>query len=140
VEYLNIMEAGKKIVHWPPPVFIPFVTLVQLIVFATYYTTKQPLLKEQLQFHTDCISTVWWGYLTYSLMHVSPGHLIFNLALQLGVGMGLEMVHGTFSVMILYVLGVLSGSLAFFCFDCGAMLGASGGIDSPQINIEKETF
>ena len=96
--------------------------------------------------------------MTYSLMHVSPGHLIFNLALQLGVGMGLEMVHGTLSIMILYVLGVrrftypkqgrqpqlisqvLSGSLAFFCFDCGAMLGASGGINSPQINIEKETF
>ena len=49
---------------------------------------------------------MWWGYLTYSLMHVSPGHLIFNLVLQLGVGMGLEMVHGTLSIMILYILGV----------------------------------
>ena len=52
MEYLNIMEAGKKIVKWPPPVFIPFVTLVQLILFATYYTTEQPLLVNQLQFHT----------------------------------------------------------------------------------------
>ena len=25
------------------------------------------------------------------------------------------------------VFKVLSGSLAFFCFDCGAMIGASGG-------------
>ena len=25
------------------------------------------------------------------------------------------------------VFKVLTGSLAFFCFDCGAMIGASGG-------------
>ena len=28
---------------------------------------------------------------------------------------------------------VLSGSLAFFCFDCGAMIGASGGDQQSQI-------
>ena len=32
--------------------------------------------------------------------------MIFNLVLQFGIGLGLEMVHGTISVMILYVLGV----------------------------------
>ena len=69
--------------------------------------------------------------------------MIFNLVLQLGIGLGLEMVHGTIRVMILYVLGVredikldhtpslstqvLAGSLSFFCFDCGSLLGASGG-------------
>ena len=48
----------------------------------------------------------WWGYFTYSLLHVDFGHLFFNLLLQCGVGLGLEMVHGTISVIILFVLGV----------------------------------
>ena len=54
----------------------------------------------------DCILTTVWAYLTYSLLHVGAGHMIFNLVLQFGIGLGLEMVHGSFSVMILYVLGV----------------------------------
>ena len=69
--------------------------------------------------------------------------MIFNLVLQLGIGLGLEMVHGSVSVLLLYTLGVrshfyrianyppsiqvLAGSLSFFCFDCGSLLGASGG-------------
>ena len=54
----------------------------------------------------DCILTTVWAYLTYSLLHVGAGHMIFNLVLQLGIGLGLEMVHGTIGVMILYILGV----------------------------------
>ena len=37
--------------------------------------------------------------------------MIFNLVLQLGIGLGLEMVHGSFSVMILYILGVREDAL-----------------------------
>ena len=59
----------------------------------------------------DCILTTVWAYLTYSLLHVGAGHMIFNLVLQLGIGLGLEMVHGSISVMILYVLGVREDSL-----------------------------
>ena len=54
----------------------------------------------------DCIWQRWWGYFTYSLLHTDFWHLFFNLFLQCAVGIGLEMVHGTLSVMILYVLGV----------------------------------
>ena len=54
----------------------------------------------------DCILTQWWGYLTYSLLHLDAGHLVLNLALQLIVGVAQEMVHGTKRVMPLYVLGV----------------------------------
>ena len=32
--------------------------------------------------------------------------MIFALVLQFGISIGLEMVHGSISVMILYVLGV----------------------------------
>ena len=54
----------------------------------------------------DCILTTAWAYLTYSMLHVGVGHLFFNLTLQLGIGLGLEMAHGTISVIILYFFGV----------------------------------
>ena len=54
----------------------------------------------------DCILTTAWAYLTYSLLHVGAGHMIVNLGPQFCIGLGLEMVHGSFSVMILYILGV----------------------------------
>ena len=34
--------------------------------------------------------------------------MVFNLVLQLGIGLGLEMVHGSVSVLLLYTLGVRS--------------------------------
>ena len=54
----------------------------------------------------DCILTTAWAYLTYSMLHVGVGHLFFNLTLQLAIGLGLEMAHGTISVIILYFFGV----------------------------------
>ena len=55
--------------------------------------------------------TTPWAYLTYSLLHVGAGHMIFNLVPQFCIGLGLEMVHGSISVMILYILGVREDSL-----------------------------
>ena len=31
--YFDVMEKGKKIVRWPPPWFIPAVTLLQIVLF-----------------------------------------------------------------------------------------------------------
>ena len=111
----------------------------------------QPKIVSWLITWRDCIVQTWWSYLTYSLLHVGEGHLIFNLVLQLGIGLGLEMVHGSVSVLLLYTLGVrshfyritnysppiqvLAGSLSFFCFDCGSLLGASGGKIKTRILI-----
>jgi len=130
VTYFEAMEKGKKIVRWPPPIFIPIITIVQFVLFFVNSSMSESLLEKYLQFDTDCIVQTWWSYLTYSLLHVGEGHLIFNLVLQLGIGLGLEMVHGSVSVLLLYTLGVLAGSLSFFCFDCGSLLGASGGLYS----------
>lgn len=36
-------------------------------------------------------------------------HLIFNLLIQVSVGLPLEMVHGSFRICIIYLSGVLAG-------------------------------
>ena len=56
-------------------------------------------------------------------------HLCFNLVVQLLVGLPLEMVHGSTRIGIVYMSGVLAGSLGTSIFDSDVCLvGASGGV------------
>ena len=47
---------------------------------------------------------------------------------QVLVGLLMEMRHGSRRVSFLFLLGVISSSLAFYCFDDGQLFGASGGL------------
>ena len=33
VKYFEAMEHGKKMIKWPPPLFIPIISLVQIVFF-----------------------------------------------------------------------------------------------------------
>lgn len=56
-------------------------------------------------------------------------HLGFNLVVQLLVGLPLEMVHGSGRVALIYMAGVIAGSLGTSVFDNDVYLvGASGGV------------
>lgn len=56
-------------------------------------------------------------------------HLGFNLIVQLLVGLPLEMVHGSTRIAMIYLAGVLAGSLGTSVFDSEVYLvGASGGV------------
>jgi membrane associated rhomboid family serine protease len=69
-----------------------------------------------------------WRYFTYSLVHLNDGHIITNVLLQLLVGGLMEMRHGMWRVALLYLLGVLTSSLAYYCFDDNILCGSSGGV------------
>ena len=47
-----------------------------------------------------------WRYISYSLVHADLGHVLLNVLLLVSVGSGLEAVHGTVRVAVLYILGV----------------------------------
>ena len=49
--------------------------------------------------------------------HVSTEHLILNMVIQLFVGLPLEMSHGSKRVAVVYIFGVLAGSLTTSVFD-----------------------
>jgi rhomboid-related protein 1/2/3 len=56
-------------------------------------------------------------------------HLVVNLFVQLLLGLPLEMVHRWWRVLIVYVAGVVAGSLGTSVFDPYTRLaGASGGV------------
>ncbi|KAJ8985218.1 hypothetical protein NQ317_018247 [Molorchus minor] len=71
----------------------------------------------------------FWRYLTYMFVHIGYAHLCVNLAVQLILGVPLEMVHKWWRVLTIYFAGVIAGSLANSITDPNCRLaGASGGV------------
>ncbi|XP_033216048.1 rhomboid-related protein 3 [Belonocnema kinseyi] len=70
-----------------------------------------------------------WRYFTYMFVHVGPFHLVVNLLVQIMLGIPLEMVHKWWRVLLIYMAGVVAGSLGTSVSDPGVYLaGASGGV------------
>ena len=58
-----------------------------------------------------------------------PFHLVVNLLVQILLGIPLEMVHKWWRVLLIYMAGVVAGSLGTSVSDPGVYLaGASGGV------------
>ncbi|OCT94367.1 rhomboid, veinlet-like 2 L homeolog isoform X1 [Xenopus laevis] len=121
----------------PPPIFIISVSIAELAVFI-YYAVWMP----QKQWIT-LDSGVWnspfiyradkreeaWRFISYMMVHAGVQHIIGNLALQLFLGIPLELVHKGHRIGLVYVAGVIGGSLASSVFDPRlALVGASGGV------------
>ncbi|XP_012272041.1 protein rhomboid isoform X2 [Orussus abietinus] len=70
-----------------------------------------------------------WRYFSYMFVHVGVFHLVVNLLVQIMLGIPLEMVHKWWRVLVIYIAGVVAGSLGTSVSDPGVFLaGASGGV------------
>ncbi|XP_062852636.1 rhomboid-related protein 3 isoform X1 [Trichomycterus rosablanca] len=123
--------------YCPPPWLILTITIAEMVVFMYYafhlerwvFQISSPsFLKSPLLYHPQCRSQAW-RYLTYIFMHTGIEHLGLNMAMQLLVGVPLEMVHGATRIGLIYLCGVLAGSLAVSVLDMAApVVGSSGGV------------
>ncbi|XP_043280594.1 protein rhomboid-like isoform X1 [Venturia canescens] len=119
----------------PPPLFIILITLVELAFF-TYYTVAKGEVNPSGPVPTDSVFIYrpdkrleLWRFAFYMFLHAGWLHLLFNLGVQLVVGLPLEMVHGSLRIGAVYMAGVLAGSLGTSVFDTDVYLvGASGGV------------
>lgn len=69
-----------------------------------------------------------WRFWSYQFVHVGYSHVLFNVCLQLLLGIPLEMVHGSFRICLLYQIGVICGSLCSAVGDVYTnVVGSSGG-------------
>ncbi|XP_073902507.1 rhomboid-related protein 3-like isoform X3 [Castor canadensis] len=90
--------------------------------------THPHYLKNSLVYHPQLRAQAW-RYLTYIFMHAGIEHLGLNVVLQLLVGVPLEMVHGATRIGLVYMAGVVAGSLAVSVADMTApVVGSSGGV------------
>ncbi|XP_072044636.1 uncharacterized protein [Amphiura filiformis] len=71
----------------------------------------------------------FWRFITYIFIHGGKiEHLLFNIAVQIILGVPLEMIHGTQRTVVLYFSAVLTGSMGSSVLDRKAFLcGASAG-------------
>ncbi|VDN26736.1 unnamed protein product [Gongylonema pulchrum] len=70
-----------------------------------------------------------WRYFTYMFIHIGIIHLAFNVLTQIILGIPLELVHKFWRIALVYLSGVLAGSLLNYAIDQKTYLaGASGGV------------
>ncbi|XP_042213555.1 rhomboid-related protein 1-like isoform X2 [Homarus americanus] len=119
----------------PPPLFMILITLAEIITFIFYVVDMDlpiigngpcpiysPLVYNPSRRYEA------WRYLLYALIHSGWVHLVNNLVVQVVLGVLLELVH-TWRVVIIYLGGVLAGSLAHSLYTPTFYLaGASGGV------------
>lgn len=122
----------------PPPIFMILISIVEIIVFVIYAVelkdTKTPITATSgVPLYSPFIYKPnrryeAWRYLTYLLIHQGYMHLVGNLIFQLLLGLPLEIVHKWWRVLIVYLVGVIAGSLGHSLTDHHvALAGASGG-------------
>lgn len=131
LKYLNEYNCN------PPPLFILLLSLAELICFI-YYSIKaehkQWITLSSGLVNSPLIYDPWkreqvWRFVSYLFLHAGIEHILGNVILQLMIGIPLEMVHKSLRVFIVFISGVLAGSLASSIFDPFVYLvGASGGV------------
>ncbi|XP_061918274.1 rhomboid-related protein 2 isoform X2 [Entelurus aequoreus] len=121
----------------PPPIFILVISVVELAMFIYYavwkpqkqwVTLEEGIWNSRLTYRPESRQEAW-RFISYMFVHAGVEHIVGNLFMQLLLGIPLEMVHKGFEVGMIYLAGVLAGSLASSIFDpLSALVGASGGV------------
>ncbi|XP_023173204.2 protein rhomboid [Drosophila hydei] len=108
------------------PCFIVLVSLLEILVFV--YVGAVPPEDSLLIYRPDRRLQLW-RFVSYALLHASWLHLGFNVLTQLVYGLPLELLHGSGRTAVIYLAGVLAGSLGTSVVDSTVYLvGASGGV------------
>ncbi|XP_062135031.1 protein rhomboid [Drosophila sulfurigaster albostrigata] len=120
------LTTSRSMRCWPPPCFILFVSLLEIFVFV--YVGSAPPEDSLLIYRPDRRLQLW-RFISYALLHASWLHLGFNVFTQLLYGLPLELLHGSGRTAVVYLAGVLAGSLGTSVVDSTVYLvGASGGV------------
>ncbi|XP_045404160.1 rhomboid-related protein 2 isoform X2 [Lemur catta] len=101
---------------FPPPVFIISISLAELAVFI-YYAVWKPQ-NQWITLDTGILESPFiycpekreeaWRFISYMLVHAGVQHILGNLAMQLVLGIPLEMVHKGLRVGLVYLAGVIA--------------------------------
>lgn len=117
---------AEEFTCWPPTVFMLVITVVETALFI--YVSVHLSQVHGLEITWDgpvpyCSVLIYnpyrryeaWRFLSYMLIHIGIGHFVFNMIMQVLVGVFLEMEQegwlGSVRVAAVYLTGVVAGSL-----------------------------
>ncbi|XP_030383928.1 protein rhomboid [Scaptodrosophila lebanonensis] len=109
---------------WRVPWFIFLMCFLQITLhfFASKDLWAKLIFKPQLK-------REYWRFLSYMLVHSDQWHLWMNVILQCFIGICLELEHGQWRLVFVYVSGGVCGSLASgWLKPHMPVVGASGGV------------
>lgn len=120
----------------PPALFMVTAAIVEIGVFIFYaYDMGVPITPNApAPLYSPLIYNPYrryeaWRYISYALIHSGYMHLTMNLVMQTILGLLLELVHGWWRVGLIYMSGVLAGSLSqSLAMPRAYLAGASGGV------------
>lgn len=69
-----------------------------------------------------------WRFFTYIFVHSDGWHLVFNVIIQILLGVPLELVHRWWRVALIYLAGVAAGSMGVAVISNTCLIGASPGV------------
>ncbi|CAG0894793.1 unnamed protein product [Cyprideis torosa] len=115
--------------HLSPFFFLQLICFVYFAAVAGEVGHSSPVPIDSVFIYRPDKREEIWRFFLYMVLHAGWLHLIFNLLVQLLVGVPLEMVHGSLRIGTVYMAGVFAGSLATSVVDPNVFLvGASGGV------------
>ncbi|VDK72519.1 unnamed protein product [Onchocerca ochengi] len=121
---------------FPPPLFMICISILEIVIYV-YYVVQLgtgiemygPIPQQSLLIFNPHKTDEVWRYLTYMFIHIGIIHLVFNVLTQIILGIPLELVHKFWRIALVYLSGVLAGSLLDYAIDPRTYLaGASGGV------------
>jgi rhomboid-related protein 1/2/3 len=118
-----------------PPIFLLLISIIEIAVFVYYcvqlgdVSATGPVPFDSELIYNPHKRNEAWRFVSYALIHAGVLHLVFNLLVQLGLGIPLELVHKGWRIGLIYLAGVVAGSLGASISDPNSYLaGASGGV------------
>ena len=114
-QYFEVLAYAEHYYFWPPPLFIITITIFQIIFFAMHFAHHENKSVPECSYFTFIgqLRRECWRFVTYIFVHLDHWHMIFNMLMQIIIGIPLEMSHGTIRVALLYLSGVFAASLTF---------------------------
>ncbi|XP_055388945.1 protein rhomboid [Condylostylus longicornis] len=132
----------RQMTFCPPPLTMVIFSLIEVIFFLidVIYFKDDPNNTKKVGENTNGPAAKLfiynpyrryeaWRFVTYMFVHVGIMHLFMNLLIQILLGVALELVHHWWRITLIYLAGVLAGSMGTSLTSPTIYLaGASGGV------------
>lgn len=127
----NTLNSINKI-SWKNIIFnFPYISLAIIIINISIYLSIHYNTSEynNLVLLSDNRNTIYYSWITYSVLHVNNAHILSNMIGFILIGPLIEIRNGSIRFLIIYTLSITGSAFLFTrLYKHESLVGASGGI------------